>query len=454
MTHTLSFHRFRGQLKHLLIIALSLPLALTAAYLTAGDNPPNNSSILIPVKNNAVSKPSQTPLPAKTNGQNFSDCLTKLTTQGAGWCEIRIHKHHPSISSVWPKNLDKKTKMNTGPASVLIAWNSAAFDRKNRIFYFFGGGHADYGGNEVYRFELDSGKWRRLTAPSTLDHLFVAIDYHKRPKKPWRRLCWAPDTRNLPGSTHTYDGLIFSHTTKTLFLYNMGAANGSCFEDIKDIYKNKSNILNSRAKTKGWYEFNPSTHESTNGLAPLNWRRIFSSEQLAEVGIHQGYPVSVELKNGQIAFGSKYRTAIYDPTKRSPNTLKAFSHQADWGDGTKENDPQRGIIWSLHSLMLLAFDARSGQSIKKINAKIEHGKSLAIDKNGHIFSWNGKSKVYSLDPDKLPPEWEEINWGDQGPQAGDGRVYGKWIYLPAFDVFVGLSSHKTGVWVYKNLDLQ
>jgi hypothetical protein len=454
MTHTPSFRRLRVQLKHLIIIALSLPLALTAAYLTAGNNPSNNNSILIPVKNDAVNRPLQTALPAKTNGQNLSDCLAKLTDQGAGWCEIRINKHHPSISSVWPKNLDEKTKMNTGPASVLLAWNSAAFDRKNRILYFFGGGHADYGGNEVYRFELDNGKWRRLTDPSTLDHLFVATDYHKRPKKPWRRLCWAPDTRRLPGSTHTYDGLIFSHTTKTLFLYNMGAANGSCFEDKGDIYKNKPTVIGPGYTAKGWYEFNPSTRERTNGLSPLSWRKVFNSEQLSEISIHQGYPVSVELKNGQIVFGSRYRTAIYDPANPSPNTLKTFSHQADWGDGTQEYDPQREVVWSLHRLILLAFDAKNGQPIKKIDAKVAHEKSLAIDKNGHIFSWNGKSKVYSLDPDKLTPAWGKIDWGEKGPQAGDGRIYGKWIYLPAFDVFVGLSSHKTGVWVYKHLDLQ
>ncbi len=389
--------------------------------------------------------------PAKTTGHNLKECHSKLATQGAGWCEISVSKQHPSISSVWPKNLDKKTTMNTGPASVLIAWNSAAFDKNNRIFYFFGGGHADYGGNEVYRFELDSGSWLRLTEPSPLNHLFAQADYKKREGKPWRRLCWTTDTRRLPASTHTYDGLIFSHATKTIFLYNMRAANGSCFEDTTDSFKNSSAVIGSRTATKGWYEFNPSIDRKINELPPLSWRKVFDAQQLSQAHIHQGYPASAELDNGKIIFGSKHRTAIYNPTNSDPDTLSTFSHQADWGDGTKEYDNQRAIVWSLHQQKLLAFDAKNGHLSKRLDAKLNHGKSIAISNAGDIVSWNGKSKIFSLNPDQPPAEWQVLDWGIQGPTVGDSRVYGKWVYLPEFDVFIGLSSHKTGVWVYKHL---
>lgn len=153
-----------------------------------------------------------------------------------------------------------------------------------------------------------------------------------------------------------------------------------------------------------------------------------------------------------IVFGSKYRTAIYNPTNPSPNSLKFFSSQADWGDGTKQYDHQKNVIWSLHRSILLGLDASNGRLIKKIEAKIQHGKSLAIDSKGRIVSWSGKSKIYSIESEKKGALWKEFDWGIQGPQSGDARVYGKWIYLPEEDVFVGLSSHKTGVWVYKHPD--
>ena len=195
----------------------------------------------------------QVKLPEKTRGDNLKDCVSQLNKQGLGWCEIIANDQHPSISSVWPKNLDDKTSMVTGPASILIAWNSAAFDKEKRILYFWGGGHADYGGNEVYRFDLNIGKWKRLTNPSPLNHLFVMSDYNWRPDQPWRRLCWMPNVNKIPASAHSYDGLIFSHKTKTIFLYAMRPANGSCIEDKTDAYKKNSIVHNHREMMRGWY---------------------------------------------------------------------------------------------------------------------------------------------------------------------------------------------------------
>jgi len=451
MWNPLPYQWPRVRSKHFCARPLLFLLLFPVAYLVIGNTAPVNAkqSSVAPASQ-PLNQFSASNLPAKIHGQNLKQCLTKLNAQGAGWCEIYRSRQHPSISSVWPKKLDKKTKMRTGPASILIAWNGAAFDEENRVLYFFGGGHKDYGGNEVYRFKLDSGEWTRLTDPSPLDYLYVVANYNARPDKPWRMLCWIPDIDKIPASTHTYDGFIFSHKTKTLFLYAQGIANGSCFEDKNDTYKNTPGITSSGYRALGWYEFNPSPNSQNNGLAPLSWRKVFNSDQLEKFNIHKGYPASVEFQDGKIAFGSKYRTAIYDPTNPIMSSIKPFTYQADWGDGTKIYDHQRKVIWSLHKDTLLSFNAINGRSILKIKANVDHGKSLAIDNRGRILSWNGKSKIYSLAFDKKPPYWKEFNWGENGPQPGDNRVYGKWVYLPKDDVFVGLSSHKTGVWVYKH----
>ena len=118
--------------------------------------------------------------------------------------------------------------MVVGPSAVLKAWNGAAFDEERRLFYFMGGGHGDYGGNEVYEFDLETGRWARLTDPSPLTFL-----YQRRVKSRTKaaRYCWTPDMRRDPGASHTYDGLQFSKTTGTIFLVMMGTANGSCFDD-------------------------------------------------------------------------------------------------------------------------------------------------------------------------------------------------------------------------------
>ena len=118
--------------------------------------------------------------------------------------------------------------MVVGPRAVLHAWNGAAFDEESLFFYFMGGGHADYGGNEVYEFDLKTGRWARLTDPSPLSFLYRT---RKKTQTKAARYCWAPDMRRVPGAAHTYDGLQFSRKTRTIFLVMMGAANGSCFDD-------------------------------------------------------------------------------------------------------------------------------------------------------------------------------------------------------------------------------
>ena len=92
--------------------------------------------------------------------------------QVSGATPFRSSGEHPSISAVWPPNLDDRTHMVSGPGSVLTAWNGAAFDEKKLLFYFMGGGHTDYGGNEVYEFDLKNGRWKRLTNPSPLSFLY------------------------------------------------------------------------------------------------------------------------------------------------------------------------------------------------------------------------------------------------------------------------------------------
>lgn len=397
-----------------------------------------------------ISKSSLQEAPSTLTGRNLNDCADQLSGYSGGWCEIIVSRKTPSISSVWPTNLEKKTRMVVGPKSVLTAWNSAAYDSKRQQLYFLGGGHRDYGGNEVYQFSLQDGRWKRLTDPSPLDYLYINNDYGQRKNKPWRRLCWLPDVNQVPGSSHTYDGLVFSHKTDTLFFYSYGSANGSCIEDKEDTYKNSPIVLGDRKVSAGWYEFNPSAIDERNGLKPLKWRKVFDYSDFKANKIHQSYPASVELPDGDLVFGSKFRTVIYDPRKPDTRILMRFSGQADWGDGLKAYDKKRDLIWSIHKKSLLAFDAKTGRNTRKIKQIVPHGKSLALDKDGIIYSWNGSSKVFRFNPDDEQEHWSMFDWSVNGPSVGDRRVYGKWQYIKEKDLFVGLSIDKTGVWIYKH----
>src|SRR3546814_1403457 len=61
-------------------------------------------------------------------------------------------------------------------SAVLGAWNGGAFDRARGEFRVHGGGHADYGGNEVYAFDFATLTWTRETNPQPLRGPFMRDD--------------------------------------------------------------------------------------------------------------------------------------------------------------------------------------------------------------------------------------------------------------------------------------
>lgn len=402
-------------------------------------------------------------MPPPIEGQDVDHCAARLETQGAGWCEIRANADHPSISSVYP-NLEgeegRRIRMIVGPAAVLIAWNSAAFDPIGEALYFWGGGHNDYGGNEVYRFELRSGTWTRLTDPSPLDRLYVAADYGQREAKPWRRLCWMPDTARVPGASHTYDGLTYHPGSRTLFVSSYGAATGSCLEDEEDAYRDSRLVAAVREgeavrwASVGLYEFNP--HDTMeNGLAPRTWRRVFDYDAFGAA--RPGYPKSEPLPDGRLAVGPQHQIFAFDPLAPDADALQVrFNGIADRGIGALYFDPGREVLWSLHRGALLRIHAETGENLQTIlhpydgEARVRHGNALAVGSGGRLLSWDGTSTIYALDPDEESPVWQRTDWGERGPPVGNAQVYGKWVYLARLDVFVGISTDDTGVWVYRH----
>src|SRR5215470_3874736 len=47
------------------------------------------------------------------------------------------------------------------PSYIMRAWSGGAYDTKRDRFIIWGGGHGDYGGNEVYAFDVNTLSWFR-----------------------------------------------------------------------------------------------------------------------------------------------------------------------------------------------------------------------------------------------------------------------------------------------------
>jgi hypothetical protein len=363
-------------------------------------------------------------------GRNLADCMAVLKDLDAGWCELRVSQDNPGIGNVWPAK-QRRIQHSLGPKAVLIAWSSAAWDSDNKTFYFMGGGGRDYGGNEVYRFSLTDGSWKRLTNPSPLDHWTTFKT----------RRFWIPDIRTVPPASYINDGLLFNRTTGTMILLADQPANGAKIRD--DDNATQDTFLQDGSELHQ-YEFNPSESETRNGLAPLSWRRIGD--------YHWPKARTVQLPDGTLILGSYEQLFKVNQDKNGQlQDPHLFHDDHKSRGGNAVYDSHRKWIWSLYIGSLVAVD-HSGRIMLDIKLPMRTGKSLAFDQHGNIVMWDGTSRLFMFNPDDPSPVWRTINWVENGPYGGNkGRVYGKWVHL-GNNYFAGISSYNHGIWIYKHPD--
>ena len=102
------------------------------------------------------------------DGWSVEDNLLKVTVtppaqspldslQAGQWYEAPNSK----LSSVYPSPLPPGD-----PIDIMLAWNGGAFDTARNNLIIWGGGHGNYGGNEIYTFNIGTLAWARPWGPS------------------------------------------------------------------------------------------------------------------------------------------------------------------------------------------------------------------------------------------------------------------------------------------------
>lgn len=371
---------------------------------------------------NTCNDTTEPPTAKASTGKNLQDCLGKIPSTG-GWCEMKVAGEEPGIGSVYPPKLARHFGRF---GSVLNAWCGMGFDDSDKIMYFTCGGHADYGGNEVYSFDLKAGRWTRLTNPSPLN--FVTYD-----RGSTSRYIWTPDTRVIPGAAHSYDGLIFHPDTKTLFYNVRNTANGA---KVKTGQNDTSSLFIPIVDTRGIYEFNPSATESRNNLKPLTWRKLTTD--------HADYPKSALTADGRLIFNSK--TRFYE---LKGNALTKVDSHADFGTGNMIYNPDRDLLWIITKTTLRAVNPHTWEVTQKTSTTNRvNSTALSLDSAGNIVMWDGCLVVASYTPES--DKWKVTDWGLEGPVpcVSSKKVYSKWHHIGG-DVFVGVTNDSHGVFVYR-----
>lgn len=328
------------------------------------------------------------------------------------WLEIP----NSNLSKVYPSPTPPGS---TGSNSVIDSWNGGAYDTKRDRLIVWGGGHANYSGNEIYAFDINKLSWFRLTKPSLL------TDWTDGDKA-------YSDGR--PVSRHTYGYLEYIPPPIDKFVSVGGSA----------LWKNSSNDLTT------WY-FDFETNEWED-MAPVSKGGVSSvvaydpvTEQLWYHAVNSSTVLSsFNPKNNQwVDRGSRwtekfgfsiYWSAAVDPIRRKFVTI---------GGG-------RVYVWDIGKKTgyIAATELITTGDSEIVNAE---NPGFEYDPSSDSFiAWSGGSHVYQLDMDTA--EWTKVEAAvsnTANPTANIRGTFGRFRYIPSKNVFIVVNSGNENVFIYK-----
>lgn len=313
-------------------------------------------------------------------------------------------------------------------AAVIGAWNGGAFDLGRGEFRVHGGGHSDYGGNEVYVFDFSSLTWKRETNPQALTGPFQRdANGDGVPDS-------CPTPAAGPPATHTYQGFLYVPKIDRYWLFGTV---GYCSSGMG-------------SPTAWQYDASTKTWTAMPELAQFaKFARAVVDPNSGDVLIHGG------------------RRAVWreiDPVTRQ--SVRSFD-QDPFGryiDGPAIFDHQRGIVYALvegrSTDRLVAYQwptegQSTGFSGRLVAQWPKEGKKswgMAQHASGLLVLWDGSVRILVVDPNN-GKYWEEesggVRYRSMGANSNSGKVYSKWTYIPQVDAFFGITNPDVGIVLYR-----
>lgn len=407
-----------------------------------------------------------------------------------------IQANSNSFSSVWtPTELRPQVGLgNPEPARIIAAWSSFAWDSNRGDLILYGGGHANYSGNDVYRWRSRTLSWERASLPSQIRNvsgtlIFTAVD--------------GPDS--APASAHTYDNAVFLPKADRYLnfggaLYNTGGPYRRVREDDPLLSRNTGPYLFDPARADPWKVGGTTgSHVQREGA----FEEVVGGEMWENRDIYyhlagQALPYSHVNGCSAISHESPTSDVVYIGARTGSSTaVDLYRYElADIGVPWTDNISKVGLRWSgpsgrttcaydpLSHIVLRTGDnnrpfvfwdlATAGPSnrdkivetegsvlefVEYLSAIGRNLQSCAIDYDqvrARFALWCGAGEVWWVTP---PYPLSTSGWsveqagqfsGQIPPNNTGTGILGKWKYIPGYDVFIGLEHERDGnIWVYK-----
>jgi hypothetical protein len=303
-----------------------------------------------------------------------------------------------------------------GQAGVMEAWGGGAFDTTRDRLLVWGGGHADYAGNELYAFDLNTLSWTRLTEPSTdVGGVESSGEY--------------PDDK--PRSRHTYNYIQYSPVTDRF--YTVGGGGLFPSGQVGTTTVNAFDF-----KTNSWLRLNPIPGESGPGS-------------------HSG----VDTQTGHIWLDAGGIVMEYDPVAdnwTTKNSYDALANRIMWNYSmTGVVDPVHKKFVSIGGGKVYVHDISDPSKVTSKELATTGDTAVIMGKPGvdyhapsrTIVAWGGGSDIYTLDLDTNV--WtKHISKGGATPTAAaTNGTYGRFRYSEKKNFFVVVNHANENVYIYK-----
>jgi len=360
---------------------------------------------------------------------------------------------------------------NGNPRSVIQAWGSATWDSNRHDYVFTGGGHANYGGNEVYRWSSSTLEWERASLPSELVNVqgaqYETVDGYE----------------NTPISSHLYDNLEFLDGADRMVSFGGAAYNtGGGF------------ITTDGSSSTGPYFWNPALADpnqvgGTTGshVDPANNTGIVGGEmwenrQTSETGVRPGRMINgvtdyaliggVETVFVGEGDGHLYQYTVPDVNDASLDNWtqvgRFWSAFSGGGAGAYDADNNLFVRTAGSYFTYWDLDTAGATNSNVLFTPTDLTGGFALDAGygmeydpvrDRFVLWDGEADVWHLtapDGGASATGWEieraqtpTVTEVPTTPSVFTG-VLGKWDYVDDYDVFVGVVDDITGdVWAYK-----
>ncbi|MFK8053408.1 MAG: hypothetical protein AB8F65_10590 [Woeseiaceae bacterium] len=330
------------------------------------------------------------------------------------WFEVpnsRLDSANPCPSVVCPPG-------NTGLQGVVIAWSGGTYDTVNDQLLIWGGGHADYSGNEIYGFDVQSLSWSRVAEPSSSFGGDASSFLY-------------PDGK--PRSLHTHNYIEFVPPLNSFVSFGGVAPYPEGGRTTQRVFQYKL--------ATGEWDVN-----SIPDIPPGGRSR--GANAVYDPAINKVWLAQANMANS--------RLHLYDPDTNSWTSHSEYF--VEFGS-VAALDPDRRLLVTVGSGQLLVWDLDNPDADpftpNTTGDKYLEGRGAP----GFVFDptiqkfvgWSSGTSVYTLDPDTW--RWTRVAAADSNsvtPTNADQRgTYGRFQYMPQWNAYLVVNNTNQNVYMYK-----